>query len=565
MARFPSLSAVFCLIGAALRSPDLPAATPIKPLQRPQTANVTPTEGGRPQLASDALGNTIVVWGGSNDADGVFARAYDSSGIPVRDGRFRVDVSPGTYVDDPAIAMDADGDFVVVWAQGLAGQGADTEIFARRYRADRQPIDAEQFQVNTSTDLIQSDPAVAMAPNDDIVVTWTSQRPGENGFGVINDIRARRFSISEAPDDTQPEFTIAAGSAQTDLGESAVAMTTDGRFVVVWDDQVSPFESAGDVVAQAFNDDGALSGALPVAQDSAGQQREPAISMNAGGRFVVSWTDGSVGPDRFVRVRPFSFPLVARDSDLLVTDSGVGGSSSRVSIDARGRFVVVWQSNDVSLRGRMFRPTGRSPLGREFLLGAAVEPGVSSFPRTPNVVLDADGDFTASFFGKARLTDALPAVFVRRFRGPEPINLQALIRSRPAAPTTGTEVRYEATIINTNKRENLTGIEAIDRAIGAAVRPLAFLGLPTERALVGIHPDFVPRRAGKCLPDPRGLVCTSSGPLHAEDMAEIRFRLIPQTAGLYEATIAVASDSLDPEEENNFDADEVQVRIGSAP
>ena len=70
-----------------------------------------------PAVAMDAAGNFVVAWAGAGQGDsiGIFAQRYDSAGAP-QGGEFRVNTYTPDGQDAPAVAMDADGDFVVVCA-----------------------------------------------------------------------------------------------------------------------------------------------------------------------------------------------------------------------------------------------------------------------------------------------------------------------------------------------------------------------------------------------------------------------------------------------------------------
>jgi hypothetical protein len=85
----------------------------------------------------------------------------------------------------PAVAADADGDFVVVWWD-LASPGQDGDsigVFGQRYTSAGIAQGAE-FQVNTYTTSGQLSPAVAADADGDFVVVWMS--PGDSSdFGVF--------------------------------------------------------------------------------------------------------------------------------------------------------------------------------------------------------------------------------------------------------------------------------------------------------------------------------------------------------------------------------------------
>ncbi len=71
-----------------------------------------------------------------------------------------------------AVAADASGNFVVVWASNLQ-DGAGYGVYAQRFSADGTAQGAE-FRVNTTTADNQWLPTVAMDASGNFVVTWSS-------------------------------------------------------------------------------------------------------------------------------------------------------------------------------------------------------------------------------------------------------------------------------------------------------------------------------------------------------------------------------------------------------
>src|SRR5688572_33056997 len=68
-------------------------------------------------VAMDPDGNFVVVWGaaeGAGDNYGIFARRFNAAGVAQGD-EFRVNTHTPDFQNLPSIAMDADGDFVVAW------------------------------------------------------------------------------------------------------------------------------------------------------------------------------------------------------------------------------------------------------------------------------------------------------------------------------------------------------------------------------------------------------------------------------------------------------------------
>ena len=82
-----------------------------------------------PDVASDATGRLVIVWssfGQDGSHYGVFGRRYDAAGTPGTE--FRVNTHTTHIQDKAAVAMAADGSFVVVW-ESYGQDGPSPGIF----------------------------------------------------------------------------------------------------------------------------------------------------------------------------------------------------------------------------------------------------------------------------------------------------------------------------------------------------------------------------------------------------------------------------------------------------
>jgi hypothetical protein len=177
-----------------------------------------------PDVAMDAAGNFVVVWRTSAqfDGDDIMARRYDASGVPTT-AEFRVNVYTTAAQELPVVAADARGGFVVAWAG--AGQGDPGGIFARRYEATGEV--SPEFRVNEATAGEQAGPRVAMDATGDFVVAWTSL--DGSGYGVA----ARRYRSELIFADGFDVGGLSAwSSSNTDGGDLAVSSAAALDFTV---------------------------------------------------------------------------------------------------------------------------------------------------------------------------------------------------------------------------------------------------------------------------------------------------------------------------------------------
>ena len=132
----------------------------------------------------DADGDFVVVWdsqgsgGTDSSAASIQGQRYASDGAPAG-SEFQVNTYTTSDQFGPEVAMDADGDFVVTWySYGSSGTDASGgSIQGQRFAADGSPAGGE-LQVNTYTTDFQNRPAVAMDADGDFVVAWESDSSG---------------------------------------------------------------------------------------------------------------------------------------------------------------------------------------------------------------------------------------------------------------------------------------------------------------------------------------------------------------------------------------------------
>ena len=134
-----------------------------------------------PDMAMDAAGNFMVVWYGEDKADGgIFARRFNAAGAP-QAGQFRVNKSQPLSQYRPAVTMDAAGNAVVAFITGVKGKGFDLDVLVRRYAADGTPI-GNPFSPHAPSKDVQYLPQVAAAPDGPFAVMWTVETEGDRNI-----------------------------------------------------------------------------------------------------------------------------------------------------------------------------------------------------------------------------------------------------------------------------------------------------------------------------------------------------------------------------------------------
>ena len=113
----------------------------------------------------------------------VYAQRYSSDGNAIG-SEFRVNTQTADQQEDPVIAMDADGNFVVSWVSCLARTGEVCDLQAisgQMFDRNGNPIGAE-FYVDTAASEGVRSPSIAMNANGNFVVTWISRSQDGNLF-----------------------------------------------------------------------------------------------------------------------------------------------------------------------------------------------------------------------------------------------------------------------------------------------------------------------------------------------------------------------------------------------
>ena len=320
-------------IAASLASPILVQAAPGDPLG----PEFRVSGGAFPAVAMDAEGNFVVAWQNVDQSGiGIYAQRYDRAGV-AQGTEFQVNTYTTLWQSDPAVAIDADGDFVVAWTS--YDQDGDHEgIFAQRY--DRAGVaQGGEFQVNTFTTDQQINPAVAMDAEDNFVVAWESCCEGGPNYGVFAQ-RYNRGGVAQGP-----EFRV--NTFFTTGGLPTVAIDADGDFVVAW---VSYFQDGdyGGIFAQRYNRAGMAQGAeFQVNTYTTNSQLYPTVAMDADGDFVVAWQSRSQdGSDWGIYAQRYNHAGVAQGTEFQVNTFTTDQQwLPTVAMDATGDFVVAWDSD----------------------------------------------------------------------------------------------------------------------------------------------------------------------------------------------------------------------------
>jgi hypothetical protein len=379
-------------------------------------------------IAMDADGDFVVTWEGQGQGDygGVYARRYQSDGTAAGD-QFRVNTYTTSYQFFSSVAMDDSGDFVIAWSG--YGQGhSHSDVYAKCYDRDGNVAKSE-FPVNVHLTGDQDNPSVAIDADGDFVIAWHSDP--QEGPGGYYGVYARGYNQDCTPRDLQ-EFHVNTYTTSNQR-HPEVAMDGSGDFVIVWEG-TGPGDADG-VFARRYQGDGTAQDPqeFRVNTYTTHLQSSPAVAMDVDGDFVVAWDSASqegVPYDQGVYARRYETDGTPLDTpefrvNVLTTDGQVLAS---VGTDASGDFVIAWESeyqdgDEEGVFARRYRSDGTPLEASEFRVNLYTIGGQT----VPQVAMDADGDFVVAWASYQDGDGA--AVYAQRYTVPKAVYLPTVLKS----------------------------------------------------------------------------------------------------------------------------------------
>lgn len=287
-------------------------------------------------VAMDADGDFIVVW------EGVYARLYSATGAP-KGPAFAVSES-GVRTEAPAVAVDDAGNFVVVWVVRYDAGGYG--VMARRFWANGQPRGPEFVvapTVNYYDDYGYDDPDAAMDADGDFALSWIAYTPDVDGGQI------QRYSAAG----------VAQGAPIPLPGTWGVHIAADAarNFVAVWQ---APDQSEQGIFARRFLANGTAAGpAFQVNTAADSWQGDTQVDMNASGEFYITWTwdyaeqQGQNYAGSAVYGRRYAATGAPLGDQFRVQTYPWGGEGQG-AIDDQGDFLTAWNSQQNGGNGGVY-------------------------------------------------------------------------------------------------------------------------------------------------------------------------------------------------------------------
>ena len=231
----------------------------------------TPAAQVQSANASSTNGSSVVVWTDFSHGNAqISGQLFNSRGGkvgPVMD----LASAAGLNDEQPSVAMDAHGDFVVSWTQFFPNGHSD--VLAQKFNAAGATVGGV-VPVAVGT-FAQTFSSVAMDAKGDFVVSYTRDTNNTNP-----NIFAKLYNTN---DQLQNVVTVAGGLVDANL--SSVAMSPDGRFDVAYQLQLSNTQVV--VLASRYTASG---GVLPGLFEASGTLNvSPKIAMDNQGNAVIAY------------------------------------------------------------------------------------------------------------------------------------------------------------------------------------------------------------------------------------------------------------------------------------
>ena len=171
-------------------------------------------------------GNLQVAFSDGNGS-GIVAAIYDEN-RNVTTAEFRVNTTAAGNQEEPSVAMDNDGNFLIVWSS-YDQDGDGFGVYGQRYNSSGTAVGSE-FAINQTTSSTQGHADVAVSNNGDYVVSWTSY----NQDGSRGGIYAR--TILANGDFLENEKRVNTRTQDYQLFSAVAVQNSDNNALIVWQD-----------------------------------------------------------------------------------------------------------------------------------------------------------------------------------------------------------------------------------------------------------------------------------------------------------------------------------------
>lgn len=365
-----------------------------------QINSTTQGDQKAPSVAIDGSGRAIVAWqsdGQDGDKQGIYYTVLDTAGDTTGDEFLVNDATSGDQ-KKPSVAAANNGKYVIAWeaVDPAGGSDASFDIFAKLYSSTDETL-AGEFRVNTDTLRDQVGAQVAMDADGDFAVVWVAG--GIPGSG--SDIFGQRFNSSGVAQGLQFRANNTTLASQVYGG---VAMDSQGNFMVTWQSVIQDGFAEGVFGREYAANGSTLVDEFLVNTTTEGPQSVPSIAMNGNGKAVVVWHGKNEDHKSALFAQRYLVPnstlaaLKVGGELELAAFSELEGNGPSASMDLMGNSVVVWESygqdgDGLGVYAQKLDSYGE-PVGPAFLVNAG---STASNQSSPSVAKSSNGSFVIAW------------------------------------------------------------------------------------------------------------------------------------------------------------------------
>jgi hypothetical protein len=288
------------------------------------------------------------------------------------------------HLSSPAIAVRPDGKVALAWA---APDGHDNQVFFA-WAGGGAPVRVNPDGLTVES--LHQAPGLALGPDDEIYLSWSSPKPIPPGGFFASDLRLSRSL------DGGRTFDTVRVNEDRPISHSfeGLAVAPDGTVIVSWIDGREGPKTAGSYLARVLD---------------RGSRVERAIKLDEGETCVCCRIDIAAGPRETVAVA-WRKVLPGSIRDMVLATSRDGGRSfspaalvhadgwkiaacphrgGSVALDDRGRVHIAWYTEGRDGQPRMLFAV--SPDGRRFGAPLRINAAAGSIPDHVRLAVDTQG------------------------------------------------------------------------------------------------------------------------------------------------------------------------------
>jgi hypothetical protein len=235
---------------------------------------------GAESVAMDSAGNFVIAWldGGTTQTAGVYAQRYNASGVAQG---ANVPISTVAGASNPSVAMEPTGQYAIAWQ--FTQQGTSPGVEAQRFDATGNAL-TSVVALSTPESYFQQNPAVAIDSEGDFVVAWQSYGVGGTASSKATILAQRVNSGGTLIGTTQFQPSTQSGDNQT---SPKIASNPYGNTIIVWQSKPTASSSSQDVYGRLYyhvNDAPTINTPSNVTiNENAGQQTVNLTGITTGG------------------------------------------------------------------------------------------------------------------------------------------------------------------------------------------------------------------------------------------------------------------------------------------